>query len=64
MTPRRHARYRSANGDVWDTRHYESDDLEFVDGAGLHWRRVAVTDREYVDVSNAKAELDEREQGR
>ncbi len=60
--PRRWARYRADNGDVWNTRHHEDDRAEFVDSGGRYWRRVAITDGVYSSARAAEEALDRTEE--
>lgn len=58
LAPRQWARYQNENNDIWDTRHYDDDQIEFEDGAGRKWKRVALTQERYETASAAKKALD------
>lgn len=59
---RPHARYRTADGRVWDTRHYADEGATFTDTSGVLWTRTAVTTAAYGSPAAAKDELDRIEQ--
>lgn len=61
MAPKHYARYRSADGRVWDTRHYDDDKEQFETEDGTVWTRVAITVGRYTERRPAVEELDRAE---